>query len=333
MPSRSNSQTLTVEAILNGTSFGQTQSAGQMEVIPILDDGAASDNEWAPPISRVSVSNYGTVRARNADSERPTIMPMGSGFISPEAVQDHAVLSAKFIGAGKTREITGQCCIQQSQPGLMQESDEKQRMVILPAPLRIRALSLRKETEYSRMWQHITTFNQSMGLRVNAGNVADYLQAFDKELNEFVAEFEVVPRQIGAVVLIHGQVVGVERTPNTEFFQSLFAPLIRGCYGALAIKAARLLGNKRPPTRTTLDVREKTLAGLAIALRAARAESERLVTDRVEAVKKTPLLLSGAADEKLSNAELLTVANTTLAGQIVVKGSNMPYVSLVASGA
>ncbi len=46
-----------------------------------------------------------------------------------------------------------------------------------------------------------------------------------------------------------------------------------------------------------------------------------------------PLLLAGGAEDKLGKAEILTVANTRLAGQVVQKGKTLPYVSLCASGA
>ena len=328
MPTRNNNRaTLTVEAILAGTEFGSVQSVGQMEVIPILDGGSASDNDFAPPVATVATATYGTVRARNNDPTRPTIMPMGAGFVTPEAAQDHAVLSAKFLPAGATRDIDGACCIQQTQPGLLRTEDVNQKMVILPAQLRVKALGARKDREYNRMWPHIQNFNRELGL-ATVGNLVEFLSKYEKELDEFVAEFETLPGQIGAVVLIDGKVVGVERAPNVEFWQALFAPLIRGCYGALAIKARKALGNKVPATRTALKLREKSLAGLAAALTAARVESTRLVQASYDTIKTTPLLLAGAAEEKLGNAELHTIANTTMAGQIVTKGELMPYVSI-----
>ena len=41
------------------------------------------------------------------------------------------------------------------------------------------------------------------------------------ELDEFVAEFECVPRQIGAIILVDDQVVGVERAPSHAYWQSV----------------------------------------------------------------------------------------------------------------
>ena len=333
MPSR-NSNTLTVEQILAGTSFGPTQSVGQMEVIPILDAGSASDESWAPPRFSAGTQTYGAVQARNLDTTRPTIAPLGSGFITKQAAQDHAILSAAFVGPGENKSIPHAVCIQQTQPGTITQSEDTQ-MVILPASLRVRGLSLRKGTELGRMWEHIQNFHRSMGVTGGSGrgDLVLFLQHFEKELDEFVAEFELLPKQIGAVVLINGVVVGVERAPNVEFWNALWNPLIRVCYGSLAIKARNLFGTTPPPTRTALTVRTKSLAGIAAALTDAKVESARKIVASYDAMKSTPLLYGGAADGKLNKAELFTVANSALAGQIVLSGSAMPYVSLGASGA
>jgi len=117
------------------------------------------------------------------------------------------------------------------------------------------------------------------------------------------------------------------------FWQKLWTPLIRVCYGSLALKARKVLGNKPSPTRTRLNVQEKSLAGIAAALKEARVESSRLVTAAVDNIKATPLLYTGNVEDKMLDAELLTVANTLLAGQIVLRGLKTPYISLCASGA
>jgi hypothetical protein len=333
MPKK-NTNTLTVEAILAGTALGSTQSVGHMEVIPILDEGGASDEGFAPPCFSAGTRTYSQVQARNLDPDRPTIAPMGAGFITRQAAQDHAILSASIVGPGQDKTIMNAVCVQQTQPGTIKQSEDTQ-MVILPASLRTRGLSLRKGGDLGRMWQHISEFHQQMGVSGGSGrgDLVLFMQHFEKELDEFVAEFELLDRQIGAVILIDGKVVGVERTPNVAFFKALWNPLIRVCYGSLAIKARKVLGNRPPATRTALSVKEKSLAGIAMALNASKVESNRRITASLDSVRGLPLLLADTAEEKQLGMELITVANTSLAGQIVLKGDRMPYVSLGASGA
>ena len=88
-----------------------------------------------------------------------------------------------------------------------------------------------------------------------------------------------------------------------------------------------------PPTRQTLDVKDKSLSGIRKALETARLVSANLVEQAVDEIRTTPLLLAGGAEDKLGSAKILTVANTRLAGQVMEKGKALPYVSLCAAGA
>ena len=106
-------------------------------------------------------------------------------------------------------------CVQQSQGGLIQRG--AYRMLILPYALRERALEVRKNKNYNKLWDAISAFNQEMGVS-GEGNLVFFLKHFQKELDEFVAEFECVPRQIGAIILVDDQVVGVERAPSHAYW-------------------------------------------------------------------------------------------------------------------
>lgn len=328
---------LTVEQILNGTGLGRPQSVGQMEVVPILDDGgAASDQMFAPPRFRAGTRGYSQVQVHNTSRDRPTIVPTGAGFITTQAAQDHAVAGAHFVGPNEDKVIDRAMCIQQTQGGLIRQSEDT-LMVVLPATLRAKALAQRADDTLGRLWTPIADFNRSMGV-VGSGDLVKFLTQYQKELDEFVAEFEIVPGMIGAIVLINGQVVGIERAPNPEFWQALWQPLIRVCYGSLALKARKLLGDRPPPTRTVLDVsqREKSLAGIAEALKDSRLRAAKLLGDEVGRVKAMPLVVSGkGAEGRLQRYEILTVANSLLAGQVITNPTvpGTSYVSLCASGA
>ena len=329
MPRR-NQATLTVEEILQGTRLGRTQSVGHMEVIPILDDGSAADDTFAPPNFSAGTRDYGSVRVQNMDDERPTIVPTGSGFVTSQYAQDHATSGAKFLKPGENKTIEGAMCIQETQGGLIRQ-EEDTLLVILPAPMRAPILAMRNDHEYSRAWPYIREFNRSVGIN-GRGNLVEFLKQYERQLDEFVAEFELLPDQLGAIVLVGGRVVGVERAPNVAFWERLWVPLVRVCYGSLALRTAHVLGDQPPPTRTPLKVEEKSLGGIKQALRDARVKAEGLIEAAYNEVRSTPLLYADGAEGKLGGAELFTVANTRLAGQMVRRGALASYVSLCAPG-
>src|SRR5262249_43537348 len=145
----------------------------------------------------------------------------------------------------------------------------KHELMILPAALRAKALSVRKVRDFRKLWESIQAFNKGFGIDQYGGHLEFFVRTFQKELDQFVAEFEVVPRQVGAIVLVGGEVAGVERTPSATFWRAVWGPLIRVCYGSLAIQVAR--ENKAPPaTRSPLRIEARSIAGLRDALARAR---------------------------------------------------------------
>ena len=321
---------LTIEDILAGVGLGGAQSVGQMDVIPLFDKGGVQDTSFAPPDMEVDTSDYGTLGIRNTHQDRPTIVPTGAGWVTEQKAQDHATPSAALVAAGGSKTIDTARCIEQSQGGLIRGASD---FLVIPASLRAAALSGRHEHGYSLLWGDIDRFNQAVGLNGTGGHLVNFLRHYKQELDQFVAQFELLPNQIGAIVLVGGHVVGIERAPNVEFWERLWVPLIRVCYGSLALKARKVLGDTPPPTRAPLQVGVQSLAGLQEALVTARSTSADLITKILEPVLQAQLLYAGRPDDRLGGAEVLTVGNRLLTGQVVQKGSLLPYVSMTAAGA
>jgi hypothetical protein len=140
----------------------------------------------------------------------------------------------------------------------------------------------------------------------------------------------VVPRQVGAIVLVGGEVAGVERAPSAAFFRALWVPLIRVCYGSRAIEVAR--ENKAPPaTRAPLRVEARSIAGLRDALARARDEEHEALSARVRAIGGTALEAADAPEETLGPIALTTVASSRLSGQVVTIGEAVRFASLCAA--
>jgi hypothetical protein len=317
-------KSLTVDEILRGTGPGPTQSVGQMSVIPLL--GEDSDT-FAPPEVEVGTTTYGSVHLRN-DADRPTLIPPGAGWVVAQKAQDHALGGGALLRPGETRQIDTAMCIQQGQGGLIGRA--KHELLILPAALRATALGVRHVKDFRKLWEGIQAFNKSYGIEQVGGHLEFFVRAFQKELDQFVAEFEVVPRQIGAIILVGGQVAGVERAPSAAFWKTVWGPLVRVCYGSLAIKVAR--ESKAPPsTRVPLQVLTRSLAGLRDALAHARDQERARVDAKVRWLRATVLSAAGEPDDSLGALTLTTVGSPGLSGQVVHEGREVRYASLSAA--
>jgi len=315
---------LTVDEILRGTGPGPAQSVGQMSVIPLLGE---DDDTFAPPVLEVSTTGYGSVHLRN-DADRPTLVPPGAGWVVAHKAQDHALGGGALLRPGESRQIDTAMCIQQTQGGLIPSA--KHDLLILPAALRAKALSVRHVQDFRKLWESIQAFNLGFGIVQQGGHLEAFVRAFQKELDTFVAEFEVVPRQVGAIILVGGEVAGVERAPSAAFWRAVWGPLIRVCYGSLAIHVAR--ANKAPPaTRSPLRVETMSLAGLRDALARARDAEREVVDTRVRALRVSLVSAADAADETLGSITLTTVGSPRLSGQVVTIDQAVRFASLCAA--
>ena len=216
---RNRQKTIRVADVLHGCTPGRIQSVGYMQVIPLVSD--LSDNRFVSPVEAeadVFTTSYGTLGFRNP-SDCLLIVPCHAGYVVKQAAQDHAMAHAGVVRATGERSFNTAMCIQQSQGGFIQRGSY--RMLILPYALREAALAVRKEKSYNKLWDAISVFNREMGVQA-AGHLEFFLKHFRKELDEFVAEFECVPSQIGAIILVDDQVVGVERAPSHAYWQSVW---------------------------------------------------------------------------------------------------------------
>jgi hypothetical protein len=312
---------LTVDEILRGTGPGLAQSVGPMQVIPLLGEDT---DTLAPPELEVGTSGYGTVILRN-DTDRPMLVPPGAGWVVSEKAQDHAIGGGALLKPGESRPIDTAMCIQQSQGGLIGRA--KHALLILPAKLRGKALSVRHVKDFRKLWESIQEMNRGAGVSQAGGHLEFFLRAFEKQLDELVAEFEVVPRQVGAIVLIGGEVVGVERAPSAAYWRAVWSPLIRVCYGSLAAMAAK--EDKAPPaTRAPLVPLGETLAALRDALAKAEEQERDALGAVVRRVRGERLSPAGKPDDTLGDIALTTVASPRLAGQIATDKGAVKYASL-----
>jgi hypothetical protein len=252
-------------------------------------------------------------------SEGVTILPQGLVYITKERAQDRTIPSAHLIVKNKECHAF---CVQSSQPGLMQgELAEKRQLRLLPASVRLSALRLRNQEGYSALWDDLGKFNSK--LQISGNYLTSFFENYQKQLNEFVAQFEPVPNQRGAVIIINNQVAGIEIMPDNSAFLSLWEPLIRDCYGSQAI----LQSLKRTvPIPVILD-NVSNLEDLPKALhKLAREEREWAELLLKEAIDQKE---TWQPEEQKNRFVLSTLTSKNFAGQIVQKEERTVYLSLL----
>ncbi|MCU0355810.1 MAG: hypothetical protein MUD08_19075, partial [Cytophagales bacterium] len=74
------------------------------------------------------------------------------------------------------------------------------------------------------------------------GRLRYFLNHFKPQLDQFVAEFEYVKDQVGAIVMLEGRIVGIEIAPSHQYWQEIWMPLLRECYGSLVLEYRHYMG-------------------------------------------------------------------------------------------
>jgi len=319
---------ITIKEILKGCEVGRIQSVGYMQVIPLLSD--LVDDTIAPPKFQTSTRDYGTLVVDNPNGS-DSILPFAAGFITQQKAQNHATTKAAYIPGKRQTTITNAACIQSSQGGSIQKGDHP--MTILPWSIREAAMIVKDAKNYSKLWPTIEEFNQNLGLQ-KQGHLEYYLSSFKKQLDVFVAEFETLPNQVGAIIIMNGKVVGIEKAPNYSYWKELWTPLIRECYGSLAIQYRKQFGDNPAPPKTRVplkSVKVTSLKDIANALDHAKKQEESNVKQIVRKFIKNQF----KRDLEQSVGSDISVESLThkqFAGQIVRNGAQVLYASLMTTG-
>lgn len=326
----------TIREILHGLKAGRLQTVGRMQMIPLsAESDSLHDDRFVAPcssVSEVSTQNYGEMAFRNK-TDKILVVPSHTGYVVKQAAQNHAMSSMGMIPAKAGARFNNARCVQQTQGGLIHPGDHEDEMVILPFSLREAALDGRKHGGYDAMWPHISRFNRGMGC-AHVGNLDVFLSRYERQLDEFVAEFEITPRQIGAIILVDGEVVGIERAPSPSFWRTVFRHVVRECYGSLCLErdvAAEKAnpGRARPGLKSRVRLQTKginTLDDLEEAIDKARASEERKVKKIVRDLLDEPF--QSADEQGVSGLKAVTVRNTQFKGQMILDGLRVCYASL-----
>lgn len=214
--------------------FGLPQSVGNMIMLPIIRDTPITDVSDDMLYNISDDSDYSNLTLENK-GDMPIVIPQGSAFINKQSAQDRTVLSADVIDAKSNKKVKVGC-IQENTGG--HHSIDTTSENFIPASLREQAIKKRDNGNYSVIWKDIQAYNHNMGIS-NRAHIHDFYDKYKKELDEFVAQFEPINNQVGAVILINTEVVGIEIFPNYGSWLKVWRQLIRDSYNAEAVRLAK----------------------------------------------------------------------------------------------
>ena len=315
---------VTISEILRGVEVGRMQAVGNMQIIPLLSD-MVHEGFSTPDELEVGTSNYGTIEFNNR-SDKEVIIPCHAGYIVKQAAQDHAMTHAGFVSKKQRKSYSTAACIQETQGGTISRGQHE--MLILPYSLREVALKSRSGNSYSKLWDSIRSFNKQYQISGNA-HLSYFFNEFEKELDSFVAQFEIVPRQVGAIVLINGEVVGIERVPSYEFWKSVWKPLIRECYGSLSIYEAKNSTFDPSEIKTPLKNRHRSLEALAADVEMTQVKDEAKAKSIVRKFLQDPF--TETVEENTNDCSIVTLEHEQFVGQCVKRGMEVVYSSLIST--
>ena len=317
--------TRTLSDILRGTVAGDMQTVGVMQVIPLL--GRVTNNEVAL-VSNVRVTNttYGHMRFNNlADS--PAIVPQHAGYLTDYKAQDHATPIAVIVS--DVAELNTAMCIESSRGGVLR-GDGSEELIIMPFQLRETAFAKRNISEYAKLWRAIGSFAERLGTSVG-GHINRFLDAFRDQVEHFVAEFELLDNQVGAIIVINGHVVGVERYASAGHFAEVWETIIRDCYGTLAQEVVEVENIRAVDTRVELGNGYGSLDDIIDGLLHADAAEREAVSSLLRSVMNEPLEVVATGENSSTGWRLETYENDHFVGQAIGDDDNILYASIIAT--
>lgn len=302
--------------------FGRPQRSGNLTVVPLF--GPNRPGNFTGPLSGLKlnrVNGYGNLELHNPSAAGIAIVPLHMGYIQDNA-QNHALCRSSFIAAGQKRMFEDACCVQAAQGGYLEERE--QWFFILPLQLRYKALELRGQKSYSKLWDEIARLNASFHLD-KRGHLEQIISRKRAWLTQYQTRLELLPQQIGALFLLNDRLVGMEIAPNAAYFQELWMPLVCFCYGVAAMPSEKQI---KDLDRSILPFAANSLPALREKLHQNRLRwQEKVATNLAKTPKQS---FKVKEEERFLDLTLKTFTGCQFAGQFVEQKQELVYLSLFA---
>lgn len=310
--------------VLKRVTIGTTQAAGYVQMIPLLFKKGFADMKH-PVDLFIKAADMGVLEVENP-SAKWAIIPAHTAFITGSGMQDQAMTTTGIIPPKETKKYDNAVCVQEQQTGLIPR--EQYVPNYLPFEVREVAFSTRHVIDFTKLFDRLSAINYRNRLG-KIGRLRYYFRHHAHELNRFVAEFEPVPHQVGAVMLIDGVVVGVEIAPSSDFWLKNWRALIRESYGSLAIEYQQFMeyrptepAHKIPFGMQGLETIEDIEKEMTVVNELEKTEAE----DIVKALRKEALF--HFEDEATGPYKVVSLFNYNYLGQRVEQNGKTVFLSL-----
>lgn len=217
------------------------QSLDGISIVPLTCDREYSlDSRFENPnkILLDTARGYGAITFHNNTDMDIVVMPQ-SAYLTDYHAQDHAVNKACYIKRRSTLNVDDANCVQSNQAGVIQAKNEGLKRVMLPFHLKEKSFDAIGNQSYSKLWNSIGEFNQSMDAKENGECIVDYFRKYEKRLDQFIAHFECPSETIGVAVIADEEIVAIEKFPSFTYARQVWDSLIRDTYGALVLDNQR----------------------------------------------------------------------------------------------
>lgn len=325
-------ENITVSSILRGYTVDRAniQSVGNMTVIPIISDKEFTNVADVTDVVFSRDRSYNQLEFKN-NSGRVAITIHGWSIIEGKQQAQDRTLPYVHLVKGHNSKILPANCIQSRQSGHFDTSRWNQEdFMILPPSLK--GLALKKSTHMSAetgaLWSDLGKWVS--GVDCEHEGLTAFYSKFQDKLDIFVAEFEPVQNQLGAITLINNRVVSVDIMPKYSSWQSVWRTLIRDSYGAEAIRMTENEGAYADiPTIALQNV--NNLADLVSEYN----EVKKVFYDELESkfVSISNQDVSLNKQDQANELSLFKLSSNHYSGQAVFHGDHCVYLSFVISGA
>ncbi len=316
-----------LKELLKNIKIQTPQIAGNQIVIPLTTTKPLTDVSEEMLISIVSDTDYSHLTLKNDDG-KPVIVPQGSAWITKKSGQDRATLKVNVVDCSERKKVNVGC-VQSSQGGGITGTDADE-LRFIPASIRKAAIEKDPNTgnhDYSIIWTDIEEYMKRLGITSGRAHIHDFFDHYKKELETFIAPFEKVKNQVGAIILINNKVIGIELYPNYGSWSKIWKKLIRDSYGSEAIC---LIKNKQAVSfRPFVEADKVTdIASLRDEVKKVKAKSTEFIVGKVNPTLEYDITERQKGVSVNFNISTIRMAKLGMVGQIVKKGDEVYYLSL-----
>jgi hypothetical protein len=322
-------QMMQIQELLRGYVVDKSniQSVGNMTVIPIISDVEFTNVADINDVKLKRDVTYNTLEFSN-QSGQIGIIVQGWMMIEPnQKAQDRTVPHAQLIRAANSKAVPANC-VQRTQGGLFDVGKLNQdNFMVLPPSLR--GIALKKSSYTSSnvgdLWEDLGRWIN--GVDCNTNGLQIFYSQFEDKLDQFVAQFEPVEKQLGAIVIINGMIVAIDILPKYNSWKQCWRALIRNSYGAEAVRIATNHGSvDLSPKFDMTSI--KSIDDLINVYEASKNSFYNQIQNLIGASAQLSLIYKEL--ERMGELTMLKFENEQFVGQGVLHGSNhFIYLSLL----